>query len=238
MRTVCKLDSLQSKESSEFDRVLTLVSETRERTGALSKIDKADLNEAGGAGALSKRMLRDWYHFIYLSSLAESLGVELISVTAPENAFVQSVGRNKARSSLTLDGSITTVLGEMPLSQFSMLYSEARGSIARWRACSDKTPERQKRAVARTIAYEVEQASEERSLQNDWKTMLGGAILAAALALISALSDNIWLNGGAPVWLIVFVAWFINVIPNLFDMISWLKGVHSVTKTVMVLSTA
>ena len=41
--------------------------------------------------------------------------------------------------------------------------------------------------------------------------------MAGVLALLSALSDNVWFNGKSPIWLVVMVAWFIGIVPNLID---------------------
>lgn len=57
-------------------------------------------------------------------------------------------------------------------------------------------------------------------MQDDWKRVLGGAVLAAILALLSALSDNVWFNGNALIWLVVLVAWFIAVIPNIIEIVT------------------
>uniref|UniRef100_UPI00359CAC81 hypothetical protein n=1 Tax=Bifidobacterium adolescentis TaxID=1680 RepID=UPI00359CAC81 len=64
--------------------------------------------------------------------------------------------------------------------------------------------------------------------------MLFKNALAGALALISALCDQIWFDGNSvPLWLMVVVAWFISMVPDIWDMVLWLKGTHSTFKTIV-----
>lgn len=185
---------------------------------------------------LTRNMLKDWYQFIYQRSLADHLGAELISVTAPGNSFVRIIGQEKNQPSLTLDGSITQQLAGMPFTRFTLFCYDSRTAIENWRKCTINTPSRKKKTDTKNIAYAVEQATQERSLANDARHMFWGAILAATLALLSTLFDNVWLTGNAPIWLIVFVTWVIAIIPNISDVLTWLKGVHSASKTVISLS--
>lgn len=187
---------------------------------------------------LTRMMLRDWYQFVYQRSLADHLGAELISVTAPNNSFIRIVGRDRHQTSLTLDGSITRQLAGMPFIRFTLFCYESRTAIASWRACASDAPTRRKLADTRNIAYAVEQATQERSLKNDARHIFWGAGLAGVLALLSALSDNVWLTGNAPIWLIVLAAWAIAIVPNAADVLTWLNGVHSASKTVVSLSGA
>ena len=85
------------------------------------------------------------------------------------------------------------------------------------------------------MAYSVEQAGKEKSLSDDRRSMLWGAVVAMVLAFISAMTDNVWLNGNAPIWLIVAAAWVISIVPDLIDMVSWLREVRSSSKTVVYL---
>lgn len=136
--------------------------------------------------------------------------------------------------SLMLSGSITDILGGMPYHVFACFCYEARTTIAQWRSCSPDTSAREKRLYTKNIAYLVQQASEEISLLDDGKTMLFKNALAGALALISALCDQIWFNGNSvPLWLMVVVAWFISMVPDIWDMVLWLKGTHSTFKTIV-----
>ena len=85
------------------------------------------------------------------------------------------------------------------------------------------------------MAYAVEQACQQKSLKGDGIDMLWSALVAGVLALLSALSDNVWFNGRSPIWLVVMVAWFIGIVPNLIDIAKWLLGVRSSFKTVVYL---
>ena len=66
-----------------------------------------------------------------------------------------------------------------------------------------------------------------RAVKGDGIDMLWSALVAGVLALLSALSDNVWFNGKSPIWLVVMVAWFIGIVPNLIDIAKWLLGVRS-----------
>ena len=186
---------------------------------------------------LTQRALRDWYQFVYQRSLARHLGVHLIAVSTPPNSFEQMVAADQRtrRSSLVLAGKITDELGGMPATRFSTFRYESRSAIKRWQQCTPATSEHEQRVSTRNVAYAVQQATEERSLAKDRKNMLWGTLLAGILAFLSALTDSIWLNGNAPLWLIVFAAWAIAVVPNLIDAAQWLWGVRSTSKTVVYL---
>lgn len=185
---------------------------------------------------LSGQMLHDWYQFVYQWSLADHLGVELIAVDTAENSFARMVGRDGHSSTLMLDGAITKRLGEMPFVCFAQFCYTSRNAISRWRECTADTGKRVQSIRTRHIAYAVEQMSQEHSLVEDAKDMAGGLLVAVVLALASALSDNVWLNGNAPIWLIVLAAWLIAMVPNIIEAIKWLWGVHSASKTVVYLA--
>ncbi|GAA0640606.1 hypothetical protein [Bifidobacterium pullorum] len=189
------------------------------------------------ARLLTKRMLRDWYQFVYQQTMANHLGTRLIAVAASGNSFAQMVGRDDRRNVLMLDGSITDQLGQMPFVRFAQFCYESRNAISQWRECGTDAISNRKRGIrTRDIAYAVEQAAQERSLQHDAMNLLWGLIFTLALALLSAVSDNVWLNGNAPIALIVFVAWAIAVAPNIVDVCQWMWGVRSASKTVVYLA--
>lgn len=237
-----------------FARALTAISNMPKRSDAFMCIDRTNLpagmdsngSDGGDVGndvnehnkrPLTRRLLRDWYQFVYQRALASHLGAYLIAVSAPENSFEQIIGREakSTGSSLVLDGAITDALGAMPFNRFSTFCYESRSAIAKWRACTPETPRHEQRVSTRNVAYAVQQAAEERSLADDGKNMMWGALVAGVLALISALSDNVWLNGNAPIWLIVLAAWIIAIVPNIIDVIGWLWGVRTSAKTVVYL---
>ncbi|OZG61772.1 hypothetical protein BLEM_1309 [Bifidobacterium lemurum] len=237
------LDSKTSgTQCSIFTAALTAISSMPKRSDAFMCINRTKLPEHcvadAGQAPLSKTMLRDWYQFVYQRALARHLGAYLIAVDAPPNSFEQiagSAGKTDG-SSLMLAGVITKQLGDMPFNRFSTFCYESRSTIERWRRCDPSTPKREQRLSTRNVAYSVQQASEERSLMDDGKNILFGAGLAALLALLTALSDNVWLNGNAPIWLIVFVAWLLGMVPNFVDVLKWIRGVRSSSKTVVYLA--
>lgn len=179
----------------------------------------------------------------HMASLIEDQPMETPNQTHPHkssrllNKAPAGLKRRFAPSpsqSLMLSGSITDILGGMPYHVFACFCYEARTTIAQWRSCSPDTSAREKRLCTKNIAYLVQQASEEISLLDDGKTMLFKNALAGALALISALCDQIWFNGNSvPLWLMVVVAWFISMVPDIWDMVLWLKGTHSTFKTIV-----
>lgn len=248
------LSARDASERQEFARVLLKIRSTLVRSEALRAIRDSSLPDAsalddsearraprgiaGGEGTAgcTKRALEDWYQFVYQSALADYLCVDLVSVAAPPNSFAQLVESSGARPALALDGSVTATLGEMPHVVFSQLCYESRSAINRWRACTSETAYRTRAIATKDMAYLIGAASEEHSLQDDWKRVLGGTVLAAILALLSALSDNVWFNGNAPIWLIVLVAWLIAVVPNIIEIVTWLMGTRTATKTVIVMS--
>lgn len=209
------------------------------RSDAFLRIDSTDLPEAGNgsgaSGSCSKQMLRDWYQFVYQQSLAGLLGANLVSVDAKENSFAQLAGNHSGSAALMLSGNITRILGEMPFVRFVTFCYDSRSTIRAWRECSPKDSPRKQRIVTRNMAYSVEQAGQEKSLSDDRRSMLWGAVVAMVLAFISAMTDNVWLNGNAPIWLIVAAAWVISIVPDLIDMVSWLREVRSSSKTVVYL---
>ena len=80
----------------------------------------------------------------------------------------------------------------------------------------------------------VQQASEEVSLLDDGKSIFFKNIFAGILTLISVLCDQIWFNNnGVPLWLMVVVAWSISMAPDIWDMLTWIKGTHSTFKTIV-----
>ena len=113
--------------------------------------------------------------------------------------------------------------------------SDAVPVIEAWRKCNADTSKRIQKINTRDVAYAVEQACQQKSLKGDGIDMLWSALVAGALALLSALSDNVWFNGKSPIWLVVMVAWFIGIVPNLIDIAKWLLGVRSSFKTVVYL---
>lgn len=136
--------------------------------------------------------------------------------------------------SLMLSGTITDVLGSMPYHVFACFCYEARTTISEWRSCSPTTSAREKRLCTKNIAYLVQQASEEVSLLDDGKSMFFKNIFAGILTLLSVLCDQIWFNNnGVPLWLMVVVAWGISMAPDIWDMLTWIKGTHSTFKTIV-----
>lgn len=192
-------------------------------------IDKAEKPE------MSRQLLRDWYQFVYQKTMAQHLGAYLVAVSAPNNSFARLAGDKSSGSSLVLNGSITKQLGKMPFVLFAAFCYQSQPVIEAWRDCNADTSKRVQKINTRNVAYAVEQACQQKSLKDDGKDMLWGALIAGVLALVSALSDNVWLNGNAPIWLIVMAAWFIGIVPDLIDISKWLLGVRSSFKTVVYL---
>ncbi|NMN02450.1 hypothetical protein [Bifidobacterium panos] len=245
---------------SKFATTLEAIAAMPKRSDAFTRIEQSKLPDGGShepcdtnqshrpssgtdskkemnGPQLTQRALRDWYQFVYQRSLARHLGAHLIAVSTPPNSFEQMVAADQRtrRSSLVLTGKITDRLGGMPATRFSTFRYESRSAIKRWQQCTPVTSQHEQRVSTRNVAYAVQQATEERSLVEDGKNMLWGTLLAGILALLSALTDNIWLNGNAPLWLIVLAAWSIAVVPNLIDVAQWLWDVHSTSKTVVYL---
>lgn len=136
--------------------------------------------------------------------------------------------------SLLLSGSITTILGDMPYHVFSCFCYQSRSAIRAWRDCSPSTPARKQRRYTKNMAYLVQQASEEHDLHKDGIVMGIKTFLAAILAGISALCDQVWFNSGSfPTWLAVITAWAISMVPDFSDLMQWSRSVRSSTKTVV-----
>jgi hypothetical protein len=181
---------------------------------------------------ITREILRDWYQFIYLKTMAHHLGVYLMAVDIPNNSFAQIAGRHAEDASMTLAGKITGTLGEMPFTRFVSFRYECRSAIARWQECGPSTAKRLRTFRTKTISYLIEQSRAERDLANDAKNVLKGTIIASTLALASALVDTFWSTSNTPIWLIICVAWGLAVIPNLIDAMQWIAGVESSKQTV------
>ncbi|NEG90198.1 hypothetical protein [Bifidobacterium aerophilum] len=229
MRDQCR--GLRGPDVDCFLRTLESISGMPKRSDAFMCIKRSKLPERDHM--LSRQMLRDWYQLVYQQTMARHLGAQLIAVDAERNSFAQIAGQASGSASMMLSGAITQMLGGMPFVRFATLCYECRGTIAAWRACTPDMSRRRQRVVTRNMAYSIEQASQETSLIDDAKGMAGGAAIAAILAFVSAMSDNVWLNGNAPIWMIVVAAWFIGIVPDLLDLGKWVWGVRSSSKTVV-----
>lgn len=229
MREHCK--GMRGRDVDCFLDTLSYIATMPKRSDAFGCIAHADLPEDNHM--LSRQMLRDWYQLVYQQTMAKHLGAHLIAVDADRNSYAQIAGRASGSASMMLSGAITRILGNMPFVRFAVLCYECRSTIAAWRACAPDMSPRQQHIVTRNMAYSIEQASQESSLIDDAKSMAGGALIAGILAFVSAMSDNVWLNGNAPVWLIVLAAWFIGIVPDLLNLGKWVWGVRSSSKTVV-----
>ncbi|MBT1182297.1 hypothetical protein JS531_10145 [Bifidobacterium sp. CP2] len=214
-------------------------------------------------GQCCKRLLHDWYQLVYQQTMATHLGAQLIAVDIASNSVEQIVGRSSRGASLMLAGDITRILGGMPYIRFATFCYESRGTIARWRDCTpddDAASERdgtdrprarrrlercgrwllhdvlrmdRNQRATHNVAYAVEQAGEEKSLVGDAKSLLFGGGVAAALAFVSAMADNVWFDNHTPIWILVGVAWVVGIVPNIIDAVQWLRGVYSSATTVV-----
>lgn len=239
-----------------FARTLQAIAAMPKRSDARICIDQADLPEGkpalretetdeggdkaqsvarAGKPELSRQLLRDWYQFVYQKTMAQHLGAYLVAVSAPNNSFARLAGDEPHGSSLVLGGNITEQLEKMPFVLFATFCYQSQPIIDAWRDCNAGTSKRVQKICTRNVAYAVDQACKRKSLKDDGKDMLWGALVAGILALVSALTDNVWLNGNAPIWLIVLAAWFIGIVPNLIDISKWVWGVRSSFKTVVYL---
>lgn len=248
-----KNDLALRSEVEEFSNVLDSIATMDKRSDAFVCISRAKLPQRSPVTAsneprssnrseskslgYTRDTLRDWYQFVYQRALAEYLGAYLIAVDMPANSFENLIGKvqQSKGGSLMLAGAVTKDLGGMPFNRFSTFCYESRSALKRWRICNADTAKSEQRISTRNVAYLVQHAAEERSLSEDGKDMLWGALLAMVLAVLSALSDNVWFNGTAP-WKIVLAAWAIAVVPNIIDVAKWLWGVHSTSKTVVYLN--
>lgn len=165
--------------------------------GKVGKVEKPEM---------SRQLLRDWYQFVYQKTMAQHLGAYLVAVSAPNNSFARLAGDRSSRSSLVLNGSITKQLGKMPFVLFATFCYQSQPVIEAWRKCNADTSKRIQKINTRNVAYAVEQACQQKSLKGDGIDMLWSALVAGVLALLSALSDNVWFNGKSPIWLVVMVA--------------------------------
>lgn len=222
---------------NQFDTMLhqtvDALSGMPKRSTAFDYIGKAILRDDGSdCQRITRAILHDWYQFIYMKTLAHHLGVSLMAVNVPDNSFVQIAGQNSQDTSMTLAGKITDTLGEMPFVRFTSFRYECRSAIKRWQDCGSSTPKRERKHRTKTISYLIEQAQNERDLTTDAKSILKGTALAALIALITALVDNLWTNGSTPVWMIVCIAWVLAIMPNLIDAVQWIAGVESSKQTV------
>ena len=239
-----------------FTRTLQAIAAMPKRSDACVCIDRADLPEGEsapreteadgsknatrpvtkvGKPELSRQLLRDWYQFVYQKTMAQHLGAYLVAVSAPNNSFARLAGDESRRSSLMLSGNITRQLGRMPFVLFATFCYQSQPIIRAWRECNADMNARVQKICTRNVAYAVDQACRQKSLKDDGKDMLWGALIAGILALVSAMTDNVWLNGNAPIWLIVLAAWFIGIVPDLIDISKWVWGVRSSFKTVVYL---
>lgn len=136
--------------------------------------------------------------------------------------------------SLLLSGSITTILGDMPYHVFSCFCYQSRSAIRAWRGCSPTTPARKQRRYTQNMAYLVQQASEEHDLHDDAKSLGIRTLVAAVLALVSVLCDQVWFNNASfPIGLAVLIAWLISIVPDFMELLQWGRSVRSSTKTVV-----
>ena len=85
------------------------------------------------------------------------------------------------------------------------------------------------------MAYAVEQACQQKSLKGDGIDMLWSALVAGVLALLSALSDNVWFNGKSPSMARGDGGVVHRHCADLIDIAKWLLGVRSSLKTVVYL---
>jgi hypothetical protein len=218
----------------QLQPAIAYLSRMTRRTAAFAYIDnKVALPSDGSRNQhITREILRDWYQFIYMKTMARHLGVYLMAVNVPDNSFVQIAGQHSQDTSMTLAGKITDTLGEMPFIRFTSFRYECRSAIRRWQECSPSTPKRERKFRTKTISYLIEQASKERDLASDAKNVLKGTVIAALIALLTALADNIWVNGSTPIWLIVCIAWVLAIIPNIIDAAQWVMGVESSKQTV------
>lgn len=244
-----------SADGVEFARALHDISSMPQRTNARIRIsqtalpdgneqpigipDDDDAKERASCSddgmELTRRLLRDWYQFVYQKTMAQHLGADLVAVSVPNNSFARLAGRRDRHSSLVLAGSITRQLGGMPYVMFAAFCYQSLPVIEAWRECDSNTKPRIQKKRTRDVAYAVDVACQRKSLKNDAKDILWGGLIAAVLAFVSAMTDNVWLNGNAPIWMVVLAAWFIGVVPNLIDIAKWMRGAQSSFKTVVYL---
>ncbi|MCI1211648.1 MULTISPECIES: hypothetical protein [Bifidobacterium] len=226
-----------STSGGQFDPMLqqavNKLSTKPKRSAAFDYIGNVTLRDDGSdCQCVTRAILRDWYQFIYMKALAHHLGIYLMAVNVPANSFVQIAGQGSQDTSMTLSGKITDTLGEMPFIRFTSFRYECRSAIRRWQECDPSTPRRERKYRTKTISYLIEQAQNEHDLTADAKNILKGTALAALIALITALVDNLWTNGTTPVWVIVCIAWTLAIMPNLIDAVQWIVGVESSKQTV------
>lgn len=225
-------------------------------TGTTPSITGKDGSTVIRYGVFAGEYLRDWYQLVYQKALARHLGAQLVAVDAAMNSVEQVAGSSRRGASLMLSGKITKLLGGMPYIRFATFCYETRGVIDRWRACTgDDADDDGKptgiaarcrrwllhdvlrmdpaQRITRSVAYAVQQASEERDLAGDAKSLLYTGGVAAVLAFISAMADNVWFDSSTPVWILVLLAWAVGIVPNLLDGIGWLRGVHDSSASVV-----
>lgn len=267
---------VNNSNSTEFNTTLNLIMEKNIRSTAFKTIEDSNLPDSPAndeSPILTKKLLIDWYQFVYQRSLATHLGSYLIAVSAPENSYEQVAGQHMAdaseqspaqhdeqpnqhsdeekpwrkawaaltkrimkpsSASLLLSGSITTILGDMPYHVFACFCYQSRSAIRAWRDCSPSTPARKQCRYTQNMAYLVQQASEEHSLHDDAKALGIKTVVAAVLAFISVLCDQVWFNNGSfPVGLAVLIAWLISIVPDFMELLQWGRSVRSSTKTVV-----
>lgn len=183
---------------------------------------------------LTRDLLRDWYQFVYQQTLATHLGAYLISVNTRPNSFAQLLTDRNDRSTLMLSGPITGILANMPYTRFTTLCYECRGTIQAWRTCTPAMPKREQKINTNRMAYSIGQAGQEKSLTSEKAAMLWTLAIAFVLAFLSAMTENVWLDGNTP--MIVITAWIISVAPNAIDMLKWACVTRSNMQTVVFLN--
>lgn len=195
-----------------------------------------------GACLIAVKAPRNSYEQVAGRHMAESVKVDdsagfVTGSWAGRIPLLRKVFHRHRSLSLMIAGSITDILGMMPAPVFAHFCYESRSAILKWRSCTPTTPIPMQRHCAKDAAYLVHKVGEEHSLRDDAKSMLTSTGVAVVLAFVSAVSDNLMSgNGTASVWIIVLVAWVIAIVPDLADVVRWLWGVHSTSKTVVYLA--
>lgn len=216
--------------------ILDKLASTAKRSVALQTIENSNLcDDSADENNLSKSILKDWYQFVYMKTMADTLNTELLMVGTTKNSFIQTLSRDKESksSTLSLDGKITHQLGEMPYTNFSQFCYLSRSAIEEWRACNKDTSYKLRKKCMTNIAFSVQRFTEQINFSDEKKDVIHKLILTCFIAVLSSIIDVVLNSDYVPMVVMILMVWLLNVATDLFDFVKWANSVQTSKRTVI-----
>lgn len=220
-----------------FMTALDRIESISKRSEAFAEIDRSSLPVQCQGSDTSmnrdRRTLKDWYQFVYRSSMADFLGCYLMAVQTEPNSYERYASESESGSSLSISGTITKLLGEMPTPRFVGFCYDSRSAIDQWRSCQPDDSAREQKKCVRNIAYCVQQAAHQFDRQHENNKIIKQFFATLIIALVAVFFDNVLLSGPLPLVVILFASWIIEVFPEILTMVDWLLDQRSASQTIV-----